>query len=224
MTTLQFVRREQWATDVWEYFFEPEIPLTYTPGQYANFTLANVIDARGSARTFTMTSLPTDALLSFAVKISNDPSPYKIRLGALKQSDIISMGEPMGDLVMPRSANTPLLFVAGGLGVASYISLLRLRSSNPTISNPVSVLWALRSQSDRYKLPALDTITSTDLHIFTAPNRLNLDDIMQQSKNDTLIYLSGSEHFVSGLRNDLHIHGITDARILFDYFSGYKEL
>jgi len=223
MTILHFVRREQWGADVWEYFFQSDLAVPFLAGQYASFILADVLDVRGNARTFTMTSLPTDALLSFAVKISANPSPFKQRLANLKIGDTVLMGEPMGDLILPRTAKVPLLFIAGGLGVASYVALLRTRTAMEP-SNPVSLLWAVRSQTDLYNLPIIDTIDPTDKQIFLAPNRLYIDDIIKLTSHDTLIYLSGSEHFVSSLLRDMHAQGITDTRILFDYFSGYEEL
>jgi len=219
MTKLWFVRREYWGADVWEYFFQPEAQVKYLAGQYASFSIPGIKDARGIARTFTMTSLATDTLLSFAVKITDAPSPYKVQLNRLQPRDSILMGEPMGDLIMPRTATTPLLFVAGGLGVASYVALLRMNRTNP-----FSLLWAVRNSADQYNLPVLRSLETTNRYMFAAPNRLNVDDILQRAAGDTLIYLSGSERFVSSLRSDLHACGITDARILFDYFSGYNEL
>jgi len=224
MTTLEFVRREYWGADAWEYFFQPDAAVEYLAGQYASFFIDGISDARGAARTFTMTSLASDSLLSFAVKISPNPSSYKTRLSALRPGEKILMREAMGDLVMPRTTNTPLLFIAGGLGIASYIALLHARASGTEPSSPVSLLWGLRSQSEQYSLPILSSIAPMDQQVFIAPDRLAVDDIMKRATPDTLIYLSGSEHFVSSLRSDLHAHGITDARILFDYFSGYKEL
>ncbi len=223
MIELRFVRREQWAADVWEYFWWPAAPVTFQSGQYANFYVAGVDDSRGNARVFTLTSLPGDELLSFAVKISATPSPYKKHLMSLSQGDTVLMSEPMGDMVLPRLSTIPLTFVAGGLGIASYISLLRECDSSE-LSHPISLLWAIRSNEDRYKLPVVLANNSIKYQEFVAPDRLTVDDIMAATPGSGLIYLSGSERFVMALRHDLHARGITDAQILFDYFSGYDEL
>lgn len=220
---MELVRREHWGADVWEYFFLPNEPVAYLPGQYAQFSIANLTDPQGNSRIFTLTSLPSDPWLSFAVKISHKPSPYKTRLGSLKPGDTMYIGDAMGDLVAPRAATTPLLFVAGGLGIASYMALLR-ELGQLEQPNPVYLLWAVRSQAERYNLPVLNDLAPANRHVFVAPNRLSINDIMARATSETLIYLSGSEHFVTGLRGELHARGITDAQILFDYFSGYEDL
>lgn len=209
--------------DVWEYFWQPVASVTYQAGQYADFYLVDVDDPRGSSRVFTLTSLPSDELLSFAVKISSTPSPYKRHLASLLPGDTAHMSESMGDMVLPRSPTTPLTFVAGGLGIASYISLIRA-CSNSELLHPINLLWAIRNGNDRYKLPVLLTHNSISYREFTSPDRLTVDDIVLSTPDNGLMYLSGSERFVMTLRHDLHARGITDSQILFDYFSGYAEL
>ncbi len=223
MIELRFVKRVQWSADVWEYFWQPSVGVNYLPGQYADFYIAGVVDPRGSSRVFTMTSLPGDEFVSFAVKISPHPSPYKQLLTHFKPGETLHMSEPMGDLVLPRLAGTPMTYVAGGLGIASFIALLR-ECERSAKSHPISVLWAIRSNADRYALPILQAETSTKYREFVAPDRLQVDDILAATPSNGLIYLSGSERFVMALRHDLHERGITDSRILFDYFSGYTEL
>lgn len=217
------MQRKQWAADVWEYFWRPTVPIMYQAGQYANFYLADVHDPRGNSRVFTLTSLPGDELVNFAVKIGALPSPYKKQLTLIRLGDTAHMGAPMGDMVLPRSTTTPLTFVAGGLGIASYISLLRECDSSE-LSHPINLLWAIRSKADRYNLPVILTHNAISYQEFIAPNRLTVDDIISATPNTGLMYLSGSERFVTSLRRELHDRGITDARILFDYFSGYNEL
>lgn len=223
VTEMRFVRRVQWAADVWEYFWQPDTAVVYQAGQYANFYVADVDDPRGNTRIFTLTSLPSDEFISFAVKISAVPSPYKKHLVSLKPGDTVHMSETMGDMVLPRLSTTPLTLVAGGLGIASYISLLR-KCDESKLSHPINLLWAIRSGTDRYELPIEFASSSVKYQEFTAPKRLSADDIIAATPTNGLIYLSGSERFVMTLRHDLHAREVTDTQLLFDYFSGYNEL
>lgn len=220
---LRFLRRVQWAADVWEYFWRPTALITYQAGQYANFYLADVDDPRGNSRVFTLTSLASDDFISFAVKITATPSPYKRRLASLTPGDTVYISEPMGDMILPRLSNTPLILVAGGLGITSYISLL-LECDRSGLSHSIDLLWAVRTNDDHYEIPIATTNSTITYRQFIAPDRLTVDDILAVSQQHSLFYLSGSERFVMALRGDLHAHNIGDMQILFDYFSGYDEV
>ena len=107
MVALQFLGRTQRSQDVWEYFFQPTEPIRYLAGQYAEFSIADLIDPRGKTRIFTLTSLPDTPVVSFAVKISDTPSPYKQRLSQLQPGEILYVGQPTGDMILPRHTAAP---------------------------------------------------------------------------------------------------------------------
>lgn len=223
MTELSLIERKQWSEDVWEFFWQPAKAVDYQAGQYAHFQILSAMDPRGDSRIFTLTSLPSDDHVSFAAKIGNMPSDFKQKLLSLKKSDKITMGDALGDMVLPRLNSANLTFVAGGLGIASFISLIReCNKKHP--SHHISLLWAMRSIDERYNLPVVTKNNLVHSSEFIAPERLTVGDIIASTPKDGLVYLSGSEKFVISLRQSLHERGITDSRILFDYFSGYDEL
>src|SRR5450759_5742087 len=61
---LRFVRQQHEADNIQTFCFEPEVALGFQAGQYLRYTLPHAHpDTRGVARTFTIASAPSEALL-----------------------------------------------------------------------------------------------------------------------------------------------------------------
>ncbi len=219
-----FERREELVPGIWEYYFRPEGSVRFEPGQYVELQLPGVAgDQRGSKRTFTLTSLPTDELLSFVVKFPQPGSAYKQVLAGLQPGDSGAIGDAMGDLVLPKDAGLPLVFVAGGIGIASYASMLKQLLAKRE-EREIFLFYALR---DRREQIYRDLTTSYPLALKTitiAPNRLTTQEIINTTPPGAPVYLSGSQRFVEGLRVSLEHQGIPRSNITFDYFDGYVDL
>lgn len=221
---LSFVRREELAPAIWEYYFRPERPLDFVPGQYIDIVLPTVTgDPRGASRVYTLTSLPGDELLSFVVKIPEPHSPHKEVLANLKPGDPAQCRDAMGDLILPKDASRPLVFVGGGIGIASFASMLKYLLGRKE-GRPIFVFYALRSKYERIYRELLDSYPLQLNNLVIAPNRLTAQQIVDSTPPNAQIYLSGSERFVEGLRTNLEILDKPRADIVFDFFDGYKEL
>jgi ferredoxin-NADP reductase len=221
---LTFVRREELAPAIWEYYFRPERPLDFVAGQYMDVILPEVRDDPcGASRVFTLTSQPRAELISFVVKIPEPHSPYKDTLELLQAGDPARCNDSMGDLILPKDATLPLVFVGGGIGIASYISMLQ-QLLDKREERSIFLFYALRS---KYEQIFRDLINAYPLQLKTiviAPNRLTAQQIIDSTPPNAQIYLSGTERFVEGLRLNLEVLGKAHSDIVFDYFDGYKEL
>lgn len=219
-----FERREELVPGIWQYWFRPERPVDFVPGQYADLHLLNVTDdSRGPARTFSFTSLPTDPSVSFVLKHFGLQSPYKQTLQALNEGDAARLDDALGDLVLPKSADFPLVFVAGGIGLASYVSMLKDLLARRE-ERQIFLFYALRSRREQISRELFDSYPLQLKNIVIAPNRLTAAEIKATTPPDSLIYLSGSKKFVEGLQADLENSNVPREQIIFDYFDGYHEL
>ena len=86
----RFISRREIGPGIWEVFLTPESQLDYQAGQYVEVQLPDVVDPRGPARTLSLTSLPTDNEVSFAVKFPTPHSAYKARLLELAEGDEVT--------------------------------------------------------------------------------------------------------------------------------------
>ncbi|HSX31031.1 MAG TPA: FAD-dependent oxidoreductase [Candidatus Saccharimonadales bacterium] len=219
-----FERREQLAPGIWQYYFRPERPVDFVPGQYADLHLTDVSgDPRGSSRVFSFTSLPSDSSVSFVLKHFELQTPYKHRLQSLQSGDEARLDGAMGDLVLPKNPATPLVFVAGGIGIASYASMLSELITRRE-ERPIFLFYALRSRREQIFRELIDGYPLALKSIIIAPNRLTAREIKDSTPPDAFVYLSGSQKFVEGLQADLGALGVAYEQIIFDYFDGYTEL
>ncbi|MEO6761059.1 MAG: FAD-dependent oxidoreductase [Candidatus Saccharimonadales bacterium] len=218
---ISFVRREKLAPGIWQYWYKPERPVDFVPGQYADFhILTPLSDPRGQSRTFTLTSQPRESTVSFVVKLAKPLSLYKATLQTLKVGDKMRLDEAMGDLVLPKATNMPLVFAAGGIGIASYISSANYLKSNPE-QRPIKLFYCLRNSDEQI---FHDCFTLFHTSVIIAPNRLTVKQLLADQTDQTLYYLSGSQKFVEGLQTGLEASSIPRERIVFDYYDGYADL
>lgn len=224
MTTAKFVRHQQRLPGIWQSFFRPDTPLDYVAGQYCEVRLPRVHhDPRGPGRTFTLASVPGDELISFIYRADEPVSTYKRALLDLQPGTPVQLGDVMGDLVLPRSAAVPLVFVAGGLGMASFTAMLT-ELERAGEQRRIDLLYALRSPYDDAFQKQVDNFPFASRQRFISPHRLNAGLVMQKVTSDSLVYVSGSERVVMGLSDGLHALGLGHQQLVFDFFEGYNEL
>lgn len=211
-------------TGIWEYTFDTERALDFVPGQYLDLTLLGVTDdPRGGSRTFSITSLPDDTLFSFIVKHFELQSPYKQRLQALQTGDEANIGDAMGDMILPKYQFTPLVFVAGGIGIASYASIFKDLLARRE-ERAIFLFYQLRSQRERLYKGITESYPLMHSSVVVAPHKITAEEIQAVTPPDAYMYLSGSQKFVENLRSDLEARGVPREQIVFDYYDGYAEL
>jgi ferredoxin-NADP reductase len=223
-TEVTFQSKKEVALDVWEYSFSSDAEVEFVPGQYAKFFFPfEVADPRGKQhRTFSLTSLPTEPYIRFITRLDAPLSTYKQHLAALRPGDTMRMREPMGDCVLPRLESIPLVFVAQGIALASYLAMFHA-CAGQKLRHPLTLLWARRSEDNRLENLIPSEITLGQVN-FIYPKRLLATDILEYLADDSLIYLSGSQKFVETLGAELESHGVPRARLIYDYYSGYSDL
>lgn len=234
MTQAIFEFRETIADNITTFWFRPEKSLDYTAGQFIEMTLPHPNpDNRGINRWFTLSSSPTDELLAITTKHAASPSTFKSALYSLKTGDSVTMSSAMGDFVLPMQKTTPLIFVAGGIGITPVHSMLKWLVDTKQ-SRQVSILYAALSETDlAFNMFLRDNqfdvnyfITESDTQHATPNHIIRTDDIQSAiAKNtDPLVYLSGPEEMVEVLVEELKDNGVKNSRLVTDYFPGYGSI
>jgi ferredoxin-NADP reductase len=218
-----FESRHELMPAVWEYSFRPERRVDFVPGQYVSLALAGVdADTRGSSRTFTITSLPGEPSLRFIIKHPDKQSPYKYRLEALKAGETATITDAMGDVVLPKLTSIPLVFVAGGIGFASFVSMLLFLEKTGE-KRDIKLLYGRRNQYELLCPDLVKRFPFTGKQLFVSPQRVSVKEILKATGNDAQIFVSGGQNFVEDLTMQLRIAGIGNDRVVFDFFDGYTE-
>jgi ferredoxin-NADP reductase len=223
------------AANIRTFFFQPERPVHFTAGQYAEWTLKHPHpDDRGSSRWFTISSSPDDEFVTITTKYAGDSesSSFKRALFAMQPGDEIQMSDPMGDFVLPKLTQTPLVLVAGGIGLTPFHSIASWLIQHKE-ARPIKFLYGVRSEDE---IVFQDTFEKADIHptiVVSEPSaawggergRLSAELILGLEKPDenTLVYLSGPEPMVQALAKDLHKAGFPKNQIVSDEFPNYPN-
>ncbi len=221
----KFIRRQHEATNIITFWFEPERPISYLAGQYTELTLPHgQSDNRGIKRWFTLSSSPTDVpLVSITTKFAEEGSTFKQTLKKLAVSTVVDMAEPMGDFVLPKDNKIPLVFVAGGIGITPFHSIIKWLHDTKQ-ERDISFLYSVNSE---HEIVFQDLFEHYGMarHILTG-ERLSGQKILGLAKpaNDALIYISGPEPMVEALQKQLEDLGIEKNRLVGDFFPGYNKV
>ncbi len=115
------------ATGTYDFSFTPDSRPTYLPGQYMEWTLEHhPVDGRGNRRYFTVASSPTEPEVHLGVRINDQgSSSFKAALLRMKPGDSMVAGQLTGDFVLPADTGRKLLFIAGGIGVTPFRSIIK---------------------------------------------------------------------------------------------------
>ncbi len=217
-----------------EFIFSSPDKVSFEPGQYIEVALPHKKkDMRGIRRVFSITSAPQDSEIRFAVKFYNPSSTFKRQLNALSKGAVISATGTNGDFTLPNDPATPLLYVAGGIGITPFISHLRhLQRSGETRN--IVLVYAVSSDKD---IAYADVLATSGITIYIVAQKRNAPPandwhyihaprITKQLLEEIIPDIADRHAFISGppalvdsvkrMTKQMHAKKITT-----DYFIGY---
>ncbi|MDR1186859.1 MAG: FAD-dependent oxidoreductase [Bifidobacteriaceae bacterium] len=196
MPTAFLTRKTHEYADVYTFRFrQPEV--RYRAGMYAHLQVGSFF-SRDGMRRFSIASAPHEDELAFVAHVDTR-SGFKRRLAALQPGDTAKVYGIAGHIGLPKSGDRPIQFIAGGVGMAPFRSLILTAALQGGYT--MSLLQVQRGTDFLYKeelAPLLDDYVSV------APERfLELVRNTAHAQPDALFYLCGSRRLVTGAREAL---------------------
>ncbi len=217
------------------YYFTPKEPVQYQAGQFTELFLSHDHpDARGQKHWFTLSSSPTESRLSITTKfVSDNSSTFKQSLHNLKVGTILQAAQPMGDFVLPKDPTIPLVFIAGGIGVTPFRSIIKyVVDSNEQRS--IHLIYSARTKEELAFHNLFSSAPIAYTPVITEPDKtwagekgpLDAEKILKLAGTDprTLYYISGPEPMVEAFRDGMVKRGIEKRQLVADYFPGYAKI
>lgn len=221
---LIFSGKRQLSENVYEFIFKPDQKLAFQSGQYLEWTVkADKTDGRGNRRYFTVASAPGDEDIRLGVRIAQKSSTFKQRLMTLREGEMAVAGSLAGDFIMPHEKDKRLIFIAGGIGVTPFISMIRYMLKNGE-RRPIKLLYAANSANDfAYKDLLEEAKEKIGLEpIYVAGTKITEEMIKDAiGDDDPVFYISGPDVMVRAYKKILGNIGIIRTNIRTDYFPGF---
>lgn len=233
---LELIEKKEVAAGTLELSFTSHTPLTFHPGQYLEWTLPHSpSDSRGTRRFFTIASSPTEESVRLGVRVGESGSSFKRALFSMRVGDTISTSPPSGDFTLPSDPATKLAFIAGGIGITPFRSMVQylldtkdIRTVTLLYSNKTASEIAYKNIFDR----AQQEIGMKTVYALTA-EQSSLSGTYAGKIDATLIareipdyrertfYISGPHGMVTAFEKTLHDIGVSHLNIKTDYFPGF---
>ena len=124
--------------------FGTKSDFVFKAGQF--ITITKVIDGEEITRAYTISSSPTQTSfidITFRVYWKGKLTPY---LYNLKKGDKLQIDGPFGDFYLTDNEKN-MTFIAGGTGIAPFISMLRYLNDNK-MKPKISLLYSCRKKED----------------------------------------------------------------------------
>jgi ferredoxin-NADP reductase len=208
----------------------------FTPGQYFFVTLPDVgyHDDKGLRRHITVVTSPNEkTVLGLATRMRE--SAFKRSLRELPVGAEVEVEPPKGSFGLPEDTSRPLVFVAGGIGITVFRSMLRYIREEE-LPYRVTLVYSNR---DRESTAFLDELQELEREL--ADFRLILtmtqdpawegetrkidaqffQDYLAEDLDESTFLVAGPPAMAKGVQEALEHAGVEEDRIVAESYSGY---
>jgi ferredoxin-NADP reductase/Na+-translocating ferredoxin:NAD+ oxidoreductase RnfD subunit len=231
---LTLKRKTKLSPDIYDFEFVPDQKIDFKPGQYMEWT---VQDSRGIRRYLTISSSPTEGTINLGVKFYQNPSSFKKFLMNIKPDQKIVASQLAGDFVLPGDKTKKLVFIAGGIGITPFRSMIKyLVDKNEKRS--IVLLYSSWNISDIAYRADFER-AERQLGMKVVYSIANLPDLIPDNINccgmlsekeirrevpdfmERIFYISGPNTMVNAFVKYLLNLGVKRKNIKTDYFPGF---
>lgn len=236
--TLPFIKKEKVAKDTYAFYFKRNGEFDdFIPGQYLRMHLPHKdVDDRGTTRYFTIASSPhVKDMVMFTIRIFD--SSFKRSLYNLHEGDLVEFFGPMGWFLLPKHEGMEKVFLAGGIGVTPFHSLLHFLEDQK-LTQPITLFVSFKTKEEMVffeefqkitkknkKIRVIYTLTQEDGAIDWIGEKGRIShEMFKKHKIDIhkpMYYIVGSPKMVAGVREMLLKLGIDEEKIEVEDFTGY---
>lgn len=143
-----FIKKEQLTKDTYSFYFKrTKESRDFVAGQYFEIYLPHKnADERGQDRVFTCCSSPTEKD-HYMITTRIIESSFKKELAKLKKGDLVRFNGPWDDLNFDESETLPQVFLAGGIGITPFHSIVKY-AIDKKLTLPITLFVSWKSHDE----------------------------------------------------------------------------
>lgn len=235
---VRLIARSEVAKKTMALYFERPTGFSFKAGQFIDLMLLDPpeTDSEGNTRAFTLAGAPAEEHLMVVTRLRD--TAFKRVLAEMPLETIVDIEGPFGNLTLPETAERPLVFLAGGIGITPFRSML-VQAAMQHLPHRLVLFYSNRHPEDApflHELQDLErknssyTLVGTMTQIEKSDGSWTgetgyLDYAMLtrhlQGIESPLYYIVGPPAMVEALRTMLKNAGVQQKDIRIEEFSGY---
>ena len=230
--------RKEVAEGTMAFRFEKPSGWTFKAGQYLDMTLLDPLesDAEGNVRSFSIASAPHEDTLMVATRMRD--TAFKRVLGTMPLGTAVKIEGPSGDLILQNDFTRTAVFLAGGIGITPFRSIVHWAAKEklpnrivlfycnrrPEDAPFLAELQSLERENPKYKLIASMTEMEKSHRPWSGETGLISQQMLGRhlkGATSPIYYIAGPPAMVKGLHEMLSKAGIIEDHIRAEEFGGY---
>jgi ferredoxin-NADP reductase len=232
------IGRTEVAEGTMAFQFEKPKDFVFKAGQYIDLSLSGFQpgQSNGLTHTFSIASSPSDEELLVTTRMRS--TVFKQALSTLPIGTEVRIEGPMGSFSVHKNTARPAVFLAGGIGIAPFLSMLSY-ATGEKLRHPIFLFYANRYLEDAAFMNALCKLERANPRFRFIPTFTRMDKNYRGWKGETghissemlvtqigilrgpIYYIAGPPTMVAATRRTLGEVGVDEDDIRTEEFAGY---
>jgi len=230
--------RQEVAEHTMAFHFEKPAGFRFVPGQFIDLTLLtpSETDAEGNTRGFSIASAPYETSIMVTTRLRD--TAFKRVLKTMPLETEVKLEGPFGDLKLHNDVKRTAVFLAGGIGITPFRSIL-LDASKRKLPHRVFLFYSNRRPEDAAFLDELQALEKQNANYSLVGTMTEMEHSKRSWQGERglinkemlekhlrgaaspIYYIAGPPAMVAALHTMLQEAGIDDDDIRKEEFTGY---
>jgi len=230
--------RESVAEGTMAFHFEKPKEFEFSPGQYVDVTLLDPseTDSEGNVRSFSIASAPFEEHITLATRMRN--TAFKRVLKSVSLGLEVKFDGPMGSFTLHKNPSKAAVFLAGGIGITPFFSILR-HAAYERLPHRLYLFYSNRRPEDVAFLVDLQKLEKANQQFRFVPTMTEMAKSRQTWEGQTgvinqqmlaevlpdlhgpIYYVAGPPAMVAAMRKMLVSARVDEDDIRSEEFAGY---
>lgn len=230
--------RKEIAEGTMAFFLEKPAGFDFKPGQAMEVKLQNPpeTDGEGNSRAFSIASAPYEPDILFATRMRD--TAMKRSLKEIPLGTTLEIDGPWGDLKLHTRDTRPAVFIAGGIGITPFRSMV-MDAAHNKLGHKITLFYSNRrpedsaflddlaqaeQQNPNFKLIATMTEMEKSSRPWSGKRGFVTKEMLSESIRDlseSIFYLAGPGGMLTAMHKLLLDRGVNEDDIRAEEFAGY---
>ena len=230
--------RDAIATGTMAFHMSKPNGFEHKPGQWVRLSLTDAaeMDAKGASRVLSIVSAPHEPRLTVATRLSD--SAFKRHLQELPDGDELRVAGPNGSFTLHEDAARPAVFIAGGIGITPFMSMIR-NAAHCALAHKITLFYSNRDPAAAAFLAELRDLEKVNANFRLIATMTEIQDESCSWSGETgfidqemlarhlpdlgtpIYYCVGPTSMIVSTREMLESAGVANDDMIFEQFTGY---